>query len=92
MRTLTLVLLVFAGQATVYVLREQGHLWSSRPAAIMLFASIVDLAIIAALAIAGVLMTPIAPEILGILLIATIVYALALDFVKVMVLGRLRID
>ena len=40
MRTLTLVLLVFAGQATVYVLREQGHFWSSCPAAIMLFASI----------------------------------------------------
>ena len=58
----------------------------------MLFASIVDLAIIAALAIAGVLMMPIAPEILGILLIATIAYALALDFVKVIVLGRLRID
>ena len=74
------------------MLREQGHFWSSRPAAIMLFAAIVDPAIIAALAIAGVLMTPISPEILGILLVATIAYAPALDFVKVMVFGRLPVD
>jgi H+-transporting ATPase len=92
MRTLTLVLLVFAGQATVYVLREQGHLWGSRPAAIMLFASIAVLAVVAALAIGGVLMTPIAPAILGALLAATLAYGLALDCVKVAVLARLRID
>ena len=92
MRTLTLVLLVFAGQATVYVLREQGHLWGSQPAAIMLFASIAVLAVVAGLAIGGVLMTPIAPAILGALLAATLAYGLALDFVKVAVLAHLRID
>ena len=92
MRTLTLLLLVFAGQATVYVLREQGHFWNSRPAAIMLSASVAALLIVAFLAIAGVLMTPIMPAILGILLIATLVYGLALDFVKVTVFARLRID
>jgi H+-transporting ATPase len=92
MRTLTLVLLVFAGQATVYVLREQGHLWNSRPAAIMLSASAVGLTIVAFLAIAGVLMTPIVPAIVGILLMATLVYGLALDLVKVAVFARLRID
>jgi hypothetical protein len=92
MRTMTLVLLVFAGQVTVYVLREQGHFWSSRPAAIMLAATMVDLAIVACLAIAGLLMTPIAPAILGALLAATLTYGLALDFVKVAVFDRLRID
>ena len=92
MRTLTLVLLVFAGQAAVYVLREQGHLWGSRPATIMLFASIAVLTVVAALAIGGVLMTPIAPAMLGALLAAALAYGLALDFVKVAVLRRLRID
>jgi H+-transporting ATPase len=92
MRTLTLILLVFAGQATVYVLREQGPLWSSRPAAIMLLASTADLAIVASLAIAGLLMTPIAPAVVGILLTVTLIYALALDLVKVTVFARLRID
>ena len=76
----------------MYVLREQGHLWGSRPAAIMLFASIAVLAVVAALAIGGVLMTPIAPAILGALLAATLAYGLALDCVKVAVLARLRID
>ena len=85
-------LLVFAGQATVYVLREQGHFWNSRPAAIMLFASAFGLMIVAFLAIAGVLMTPIVPVIVGILLMATFVHGLALDLVKVAVFARLRID
>ena len=92
MRTLTLLLLVFAGQATVYVLREQGPFWRSRPAAIMLVASAVALMIVAFLAIAGLLMTPIAPPILGMLLMATLVYGLASDFVKVAVFACLRID
>ena len=92
MRTLTLLLLVFAGQATVYVLREEGHFWNSRPASIMLSASVAALLIVAFLAIAGVLMTPIMPAIVGILLMATLVYGLALDCVKVAVFARLRID
>jgi hypothetical protein len=58
----------------------------------MLFASIAVLALVAALAIGGVLMTPIAPAILGALLAATLAYGLALDFIKVAVLARLRID
>jgi H+-transporting ATPase len=92
MRSLTLILLVFAGQATVYVLREQGHLWSSCPAGIMLFASATGVTIVAGLAIAGVLMTPISPAILGTLLIITIVYGFVLDFVKVAVFAHIRID
>jgi H+-transporting ATPase len=92
MRTLTLLMLVFAGQATVYVLREQGHFWSSRPAAIMLLASSADLAIVASLAIAGLLMTPLSPAIVGILLITTLAFALTLDFIKITVFSRLRID
>jgi H+-transporting ATPase len=92
MRTLTLVLLVFAGQASVYVLREQGHLWNSRPAAIMLSASAAGLTIVTFLAIAGLMMVPILPGVIGILAIATLVYGLALDFLKVAVVARLRID
>lgn len=91
MRTLTLLMLVFAGQATVYVLREQGHFWSSRPATIMLLASS-DVAIVAFFAIVGVLMTPLPPAIVGVLLITTLAFGLALDFVKMIVFAHLRID
>ena len=82
MRTLTFLMLVFAGRATVYVLREQSHFWSSRPASIMLLASSADVAIVASFAIGGVLMTPLPPTIVGILLITTLAFGLALDFVK----------
>jgi H+-transporting ATPase len=60
MRTLTLLTLVFAGQANVYVLRERGAMWSSRPAAVMLLAPAGDVAFIACFALGGVLMTPLA--------------------------------
>ncbi|MBV8590453.1 MAG: hypothetical protein JO212_10415 [Acetobacteraceae bacterium] len=92
MQTLTLAMLVFAGQATVYVLREQGPMWSSRPASIMLFASSADIAILALLAVRGVLMTPLAPAVVAALFIATLAFAFALDCVKLAIVARLPID
>jgi len=92
MQTLTLLTVVFGGQATVYVLRERGHVWSSRPASIMLLASLADVTVVACLAIAGLLMTPLSPAIVGGLLISTLAFGLALDFIKILVFFRLRID
>jgi H+-transporting ATPase len=92
MRTFTLLMLVFAGQATVYVLREQGHFWSSHPASIMLLASSADVAIIVFFAIGGVLMAPLPPAVVLMLLVTTLAFGLAMDFVKVSVVARLRID
>jgi H+-transporting ATPase len=79
-------------EATVYVLRERGHFWSSRPAAVMLFASSADVAIVAYLAIMGVLMTPLAPTVVAMLFIATLAFAFALDTVKLAVFASLPID
>jgi H+-transporting ATPase len=67
MRTMTLLMLVFAGQATIYVLRERSHFWSSRPAWVMMLASSADVTLLAFLAIGGVLMTPLSPAIVGVL-------------------------
>ncbi len=92
MRTLTFVLLVYAGQANVYVLRERGRLWSSRPATVMLLATGADIAIVSLLAFAGILMVPLPAAILETLLLATAAFALALDQVKILVRGYLRID
>jgi H+-transporting ATPase len=50
MQTLTYAMLAFAGQGNVYVLREHGRLWSSRPAPIMLVASLCDVLLVASLA------------------------------------------
>ena len=92
MRTLTFLMLVLAGQASVYVLRERGYLWRSRPAPVMLFASLADVAIVSSLALGGVLMTPLAPAIVAMLFVATLTFALAFDAVKRVVLACWQID
>jgi hypothetical protein len=46
----------------------------------------------AAFAIGGVLMTPLPPTIVVMLLIATLAFGLALDFVKIGIFSRLLID
>ena len=48
--------------------------------------------LVASLAIGGLLMTPLPPAFVGMLLIATLAFALILDFVKIGVFSRLRID
>ena len=92
MQTLTFTMLVFAGQANVYVLRERGPLWSSRPASVMLCASAADLTVVIALATGGILMTPLPPGILSMLFVATLVFAFALDGIKLLVFARVAID
>ena len=92
MQTLTYVMLAFAGQGNVYVLREHGRLWSSRPAPIMLLASLCDVLLVAGLAAGGVLMNPLPLELIGLLAATTIVFTLAMDSLKIAVYARLRID
>jgi H+-transporting ATPase len=92
MQTLTFLMLVLAGQANIYVLRERDHFWRSHPAWVMLFASFADVAIITSLAAGGVLMAPLMPAIIGMLFMMTIVFALMLDAIKIIVRARLRID
>jgi H+-transporting ATPase len=91
MRTLTFLMLVLAGQANVYVLRERDHFWRSHPARVMLIASCSDAAVITSLAIGGVLMAPLTPAIIGMLFTTTIMYALVLDAIKIMVRSRMQI-
>jgi len=92
LRTLTLVTLVFNGQALFYVVRERNRLWSSRPSAIVLACSAADLLIIPTLAIRGVLMAPLALGVVLSILAASAALALILDFVKIAAFRRLRLD
>jgi hypothetical protein len=54
------------------VLRERSRLWSSRPAPIMVLASVCDLVLMASLAAAGIFMAPLPIWIIA-MLVATIV-------------------
>ncbi len=92
MQTLTFLMLVLAGQANVYVMREREHFWQSHPAWIMLTASAVDIVIVTILAVGGVLMVPLPPLLVAVLFLATAVFAVALDAIKVVVRHHLRID
>ena len=92
MQTLTFIMLVFAGQAVVYVVRERGRMWGSRPVLPMMLFSLADIAIVSTFAITGTLMRPLPISVVIMLLVATAGSALALDQVKVMVFVRRPID
>jgi H+-transporting ATPase len=92
MQTLTFTMLVFAGQGNVYVLRERGRLWHSRPAPVMLLASLCDLVLVASFATGGFLMSPLPIRVIAMLIVTTIAFSLAMDSIKLAVLARLRID
>ena len=83
MRTLTVVTLVFSGQAIFYVSRERRHLWSSRPGNWLIASSIVDVTLFSTLASQGILMAPLPVGILAGVFGAAIVLAFGLDVVKV---------
>jgi H+-transporting ATPase len=80
---MTFVIMAFNGQAVFYVVRERNRLWSSRPSAIVLLSSALDLSIVAALALGGILMAPLAPTLMAGILAAAIVLAFIMDQVKV---------
>jgi H+-transporting ATPase len=92
MQTLTFIMLVFAGQGLVYVLRERGRLWSSRPSATMMLFSLADITFVATLALSGLFMQPLPARVVFGLMAATAMFILLLDQVKIIVLGYFQID
>jgi H+-transporting ATPase len=92
LRTLTLVNLVFGGQAIYYVVRERRHLWSSRPSTIVFLCSLVDIMIIPTLALNGILMAPLGLSIIVSVFFASVVYAFALDGVKSLIFKALKMS
>ncbi len=91
LRTMTVVTLVFSGQAVFYVARERQHLWSSRPGRWLLISSVVDLAIISLLAVDGLLMTALPLAVLAGVFTAALAFAFVLDGVKEILFRHLKI-
>jgi len=92
MRTLTVAMLVFAGQANTYVLRTKGPSWLSRPAPVMLLASLANVSFVTVLALEGLLMRPLSPAVLAMLVLATLGFAVIMDGLKRLTFSRLEID
>ena len=91
LQTLTVATLVFSGQAVFYVARERRHLWSSRPGRWLLLSSVIDVAIVAVLALRGWLMAPLPPAVLAGLFLAAVLFAGLLDTVKSMLFRYLKV-
>ncbi len=92
MRTLTFLMLVLAGQATMYALRDRDQFWRSRPAAIMLVASAGNAVFVTVLAAGGFLMNRLSPAIVGGLYLSTLIFALCFDQLKIAVFAAVPLD
>ena len=92
MQTLTFLTLILAGQANTYAMREHGHLWHSRPAWVMIVASLADITIVTSMAVSGLLMARLPAAIAAGLFATTVAFVLVLDTIKVSVFRHVRID
>ncbi len=90
LRTYAALILVFSGEAVLYVVRERRHIWSSRPSVAFMLSSVVDVTIFATLARTGILMAPLPLSVVAGLLVGAIAFALVLDGVKVAIFHRLK--
>jgi H+-transporting ATPase len=90
LRTLAAVVLVFSGQAVMYVVRERRRFWCSRPSGWLIASSVADVMIIGTLATQGILMAALPLAIVAGVFAAAVAFAFVLDQVKVAVLTRLR--
>ncbi len=87
LQTLIFLMLVFSGQGVLYLVREGGHLWRSRPSRWLLLASAADIVVVSLLAVNGILMTAVSPMLAAGLFAVVLVYLTLLDFVKVRLFG-----
>jgi H+-transporting ATPase len=87
-QTLIFLMLVFSGQATVCVVRERGHFWTSRPVGWLAAATLADVLVVSALAVNGILMTAVALPYVIIVLSVAVAFMFVMDPVKVVALRR----
>jgi H+-transporting ATPase len=91
LRTLAFVVIVFGNQATTYNNRERRRLWSSAPSFWLAASSVADILIASTLAVGGIAMAPLSAMVVAGVLVGAIVFAFALDLVKVPLFARLGI-
>jgi H+-transporting ATPase len=91
LQTLAFVTVVCGNQATTYNNRERRRIWSSRPSWPLVISSLIDTSLACGLAWAGLAMSPLPPLTVAAIVGAAIVFAFAIDFVKVPVFEWLSI-
>jgi len=91
LQTLTFATLILSSQAGVYLLRERGHFWQSRPGRYLVGSSVLGLGVTALLALGGILMPAISPSILLGVVGVGVAYFFCLDWVKVRLFAWLEL-
>ncbi len=92
LQTLLFVMLVFSGQATIYLVRERGHFWRFRPSKWMLMGTLADILLVGTLATRGILMAPIPVGLVAGLLGVIVLYLAVLDLLKVPVFKKINLN
>jgi H+-transporting ATPase len=92
LQTLSVVAIVFGGEATIYAIRSHRHLWDLRPTKWLVLSSIADVLIISTLAVRGIAMAPLPPAFIACELAGALVFGLVLDSIKIPIFARLGIS
>ncbi len=87
-QTLVFVMLVFSGQATVYLIRQRRHFWTRRPSVWLAAATSLDLTIVTILATQGILMAAVSLSAVLIILGISVVFLLLMDPIKIQIFAR----
>ena len=90
LQTLTFATIVLGSQAGVYLLRERGHCWASRPSRAMLWSSALGLGVTAFMTLTGCHVPAIGVRLLASVAAAAAVYFFALDWLKVRLFAWLK--
>jgi len=90
-RTLAFVALAFGNQAALYALRERGRLWHSAPSTWVVASSAVDVGIVTAVALSGVLTDALPWRLVLLAFAAAVVFALILDQIKRPILAAFKV-
>jgi H+-transporting ATPase len=85
LQTLVFLMLVFTGQGNVYLVRERGHFWKSRPSRWLVASSLGALIVASTLALTGTLMTRIGAPLVAGLLAVVVCYLTVMDLAKIQV-------
>ena len=89
LQTLTFATIILSTQAGIYLLRERGHFWVSRPSPLLLASTALAAIASVVLTQSGWLMPTIHPLLLASVAICAATYFVALDWVKVWLFSRL---
>lgn len=91
LQTLMFVMLVFTGQANVYLVRERQRFWKSKPGGWMLLGTLADVILVSLFANQGIFMAAIPAIYVGISLLVIVLYIPLVDWLKILIFKFVKI-